>query len=325
MSKYSVKKIAELSNVSTATVSRVLNNPASVSEAKRNKVLEIIEKTNYTPNQVARSLFTNSSKIVGYIVPNITNPFFSELGRYLEQTAFDKGYHVVLCNSNNSYEKEKFYIKNLEAMNADGIIIITNNTHLTHKTILPKITIDRDLESENNNSISIRSDHYKSGEIATNHLYSLGCRNIAFLGPFNRISSGKLRYKGYEDFCVSNNLDIIKQNCSYSFEDGIKQAKTLIKKNNKIDGIICANDIIAMACYKILFENSIKVPTDIKIIGYDNILGSHQVTPALTTIAQPIENIAETTINYIIQMIEKKEIKNRQVIFPVKLIERETT
>ncbi|ONI39794.1 hypothetical protein AN639_10550 [Candidatus Epulonipiscium fishelsonii] len=324
LKNYSIKEIAKLANVSSATVSRVINNSSYVEEEKRQRVIKVIQETNYIPNKVARSLFKHSSQIIGYIVPSITNPFFNELGRYIEQIAYQSNYHIILCNSNNNYEAELEYIRNLQAMNVDGLILTTTNTNLKYKTTMPVISIDRGFDYENN-LVSIRSDHYTSGYLAAEHLYETGCKNMVFLGPFNTISTAKLRLQGYQAFCIENQLEARSLECGYEFEDGLKAMEILLKKYKNCDGIVCANDIVAIACYKILYNNNLKVPYDIKLIGYDNILSSEQVTPSLTTIEQPIEEIAKNAMKYMIDIIEKKEIVQKNIVLPVKLIKRETT
>ena len=121
-----IREVAKLAGVSPATVSRVMNGTANVDDEKRNRVLSAIEKTGFQPNQLARALFKNSSGLVGLIVPNIDNPFFSELARIIEEEAFNRGYHIVLCSSGNNTDKEQSNIRMLSQMKADGIILMAS-------------------------------------------------------------------------------------------------------------------------------------------------------------------------------------------------------
>ncbi len=323
--KYGIKQIAELSGVSPATVSRVINGTGKVEESKKTRVLQVIEKTNYVPNKIAKSLFSKSSKILGYIVPNITNPFFNEVGRYMEQYAFEKGYHLILCNSNNNPEKEIEYMRNLISMNCDGIIIITNNTKNAEASYAPQIPIvvvDRDLKNPIN-CITVKSNHKQGGRLAVEHLYERGCKNIAYLAPIEEYSPGILRYNEYLKFCKEKGLDEITVDCKFLFEDGLVNTRELLDKYPYVDGIICANDLVAMATYKVLYERGL---TDkVKIIGYDNILGSVRVTPSLTTIGQPIEELGKIAIKELIEQIENKTLKQKEIVLPTELIIRQTT
>ena len=123
----SIRDVARLANVSPATVSRVMNNTANVDEEKRQRVLSAIKETGFVPNQVARSLFKKSAKLIGLIVPSIENPFFTQMASAIEKTADDMGYRILLCSSTDDVEKEKTMISMLTSMNADGIIITTSN------------------------------------------------------------------------------------------------------------------------------------------------------------------------------------------------------
>lgn len=324
MKSISIKEIAKLANVSTATVSRVINNTGNVNEDKRKLVMDAIEQTNYSPNKIAQSLFSNSSKIIGYIVPNITNPYFSELGRFLEMRAFEKGYHIILCNSNNDYNKEVDYIKNLNAMNADGVILITDNPKADYKTNLKTVVIDRKIETTED-YFSIRANHYKGSYLATKHLFESGCKKLVYLGPTESISSAVERFKGYTDFCEEHSITPNFIKCDFVFDDAVFKTQLLLNKFKNVDGIVCSNDVIAMACYKILFANGISVPNDIKIIGYDNILDSYMVTPSITTIAQPIKQLAEKAVDVMIDLINDKKPLEDELIFGVELIKRQTT
>ncbi len=319
-----IKDIAKIANVSPATVSRVINNSANVDNEKKQRVLDVISETGFIPNQIARSLYKKSSNIIGYIVPNIINPFFNEIGRYMEDVAFERNYKVILCNSDGNITKEIEYMDILYSMNADGIIIITNNTKTEHNIKIPFVIIDRDFEYKNEN-ISVKSNHYDGGKKAANHLLDIGCKNIVCMGISQGVSSAVLRYKAYIDFCKENNIKEKFIECDYSFEDGIIKAKYLLQKYPEVDGIIASNDISAMAVYRVLTKNKIKVPEQVKLIGFDNIGVSSLVTPALTTIGQPIMEIAKRAANMIIDIIEGEEVTKKSITLPVTLIKRDTT
>lgn len=322
----SIREVAKLAGVSPSTVSRVMNGTANVDESKREKVLWAIEETGFKPNELARALYKQSSKIIGIIVPNIENAFFGELSRAAEEEAYRSGYKILLCNSNNNTEKELMNIQMLNQMKADGIIIITNNDK-TGKEIakcdLPVVVLDRKLTGSGEN-ICIESNHYKGGMIATEHLIVCGCKNIVCLrGPLD-ISSGQQRYRGYLAACEKYGIREQYVDCIYDYEYGLEATERLIQKYPDVDGIIACNDMVAISAYKVLTQMGRRVPEDIQIIGFDNIRLSWLLTPELTTVRQSIKEMGTLAVRLIIQCGNGLPFQ-KENIFDVELIERQTT
>ena len=168
----SIRDVAKIAGVSPATVSRVMNGTANVNEEKRQRVEAAIEKTGFCPNELARALYKKSSKIIGVIVPDIENPFFSELAKAVEDEAFQNGYRMLLCSSGNNAEKEMQNIQMLVQMKADGVIIMTDSAD-TGKVLkacqVPVVLVDRTLQNVNEKAV-VKSDHYKGGYLAAEHL-----------------------------------------------------------------------------------------------------------------------------------------------------------
>lgn len=321
-----IREVAKLAGVSPATVSRVMNGTANVDDDKKNRVLEAIEKTGFQPNQLARALFKNSSRLVGLIVPNIDNPFFSELARKIEEEAFKRGYQIVLCSSGNNSDKELSNIRMLSRMKADGIILITNGEHtgkMIKETDLPVVVVDRHM-TDGGEIAYIESDHYTGGVLATEHLYECGCRKIVCLRGPQEYASGRLRFKGYQDVCRKYKLEEMYIDTAYTFEAGLKSAEFLLEKYPEADGIFAANDIVAISTYKVLKNHKIKVPKDVKLVGFDDIRFSSLMTPELTTIRQPIGKMGELAVDIICNYAEGKPY-DEACILGVELVKRETT
>lgn len=321
-----IREVAKLAGVSPATVSRVMNKTAKVDDDKKNRVLEAIQQTGFQPNQLARALFKNSSGLVGLIVPNIDNPFFSELARIIEEAAFVRGYHIVLCSSGNNTEKEKNNIRMLGQMKADGIILITNGEHteqMLQEVNMPVVVVDRHMT--NGGEIAfIESDHYQGGILATQHLYDCGCRNIVCLRGPQEFTSGRLRYKGYQDICHKYGLEELFIDTEYSFEAGLKSAELLLEKYPDVDGIFAANDIVAISTYKVLKSKGKKIPDDIQLVGFDDIRFSSLMTPELTTIRQPVKKMGQLAVDIICNYAEDISY-DKESVLDVELIIRETT
>lgn len=322
----SIRDVAQLANVSPATVSRVMNGTANVDADKKERVLRAIEETGFVPNAVARSLFKKSAKTIGLIVPNIENPFFTQLANVIEQTADAGGFRILLCSSNNDLEKEKSMIQLLTSMNADGIIISTNNEELIpviDACEIPVVITDRRIEKVMSSDY-VHCDHYEGGRMAMEHLLECGCKNIVCMRASQDISSARARYDGYADVCRERGIKRQIIDCNYVYEEGIEKTELLLEKYPDVDGIVACNDMVALAAYKVLHSKGIKVPEQVQIIGFDDIKWASLMTPALTTISQPIEEIGQKVAELIIHKDEYIGIK-KEYIFQAKLVERETT
>ena len=321
-----IREVAQLAGVSPATVSRVMNGTAKVDEEKRKRVEAAIRETGFIPNKLARALFKNSSGLIGLIVPNIDNPFFNEIAKAIEEEAYNKGLHIVLCSSGNNTQKEADNIQMLEQMKADGIILITNGNHtgrMIEKCSLPVIVVDRHI-TDCGEIAHIEADHYQGGKLAAEFLVKCGCRSIVCLRGPQEFTSGRLRYQGYCDVCRGNGIPERYVDTRYSFESGIKAAYEMLERFPETDGIVAANDMVAISSYKVLRSKGIRVPEDIQIVGFDDIRFSSLVSPAVTTIHQPITEMGKRAVEIIFRYAEGSEYSEKNV-FDVYLVERETT
>ena len=322
----SIREVAKMAGVTPSTVSRVMNGTAKVNEEKRQRVLNVIKETGFKPNEAARTLYKKSAKIIGVILPNIQNPFFNEMAQAIEEEAYRRGYRMMLCNSNNNLDKEKNNIELLSRMNADGIILLTNQGGIREtieKCKVPVVILDREVQADNQVAC-IRSDHYKGGMLAAEHLIRCGCRRIVNMRGDQALSSARDRFEGYLDVCRKYEMVPRYVDCRYSFREGLKKSEEILKLYPDVDGIIAGNDMVAVSVYKTLSKKGYRVPEDIQLIGYDNINLSELVTPELTTVAQPISRMGETSAKVLIDYVENKKISDNYH-FDVELIQRDTT
>ncbi len=322
----SIREVAKLAGVSPATVSRVMNGTAKVDEEKRERVLRAISETGFVPNAVARSLFKRSSKTIGLIIPSIENPFFTQMAGAIEKTADEQGYRLIFCNTGTDLEKEKSALTMLESMNVDGIILTTSNTGIepfVEKCNAPVVITDRLFKGTHSGNY-VHCNHYDGGRMAMEHLLECGCRNIVCVKGEQEISSAKARYEGYRDVCKELGMKEQTIKCRYDFNEGIVMTEELLKAYPEVDGIIACNDMVAISIYKVLHKKQISVPEQIQIIGFDGVYLSELITPELTTIAQPIEEIGRKAAELIIHK-EEQEVRGKEYVFPATLVERETT
>lgn len=325
----SISRIAKIAGVSTATVSKILNGKdQAISEATRQRVLEIVERERYIPNAIAKSLKKNYTKTIGLIIPDVMNLFFSELARGVEDSADKLGYSLILCNTDNSADKEKKYLQVLQSKRVDGIIVTavenSDETSLWN-CITPIVLMDRDIKTHKPVG-RIKIENEKCTYDAVVHLLEKGCKNIGFISSITINNISEDRLKGYIKALKKNNMPYNEELVylrDYSIETGYIGALKLIE-NNKIDGICCGNDLIAIGAIKALKERNIDIPKEVKIIGLDDISISSYLDPPLTTIKQPIYDMGHEAVNLLLDMIEKKETNLLRVL-DHKLIERMST
>ncbi|MBQ8144871.1 MAG: LacI family DNA-binding transcriptional regulator [Butyricicoccus sp.] len=321
-----IREVARIAGVSPATVSRVMNGTASVSEDKRRRVLDAISQTDFVPNEVARMLFKKSSNLIGLIIPSIRNPFFTELASTIDRAASEKGYRLFLCNVGDDLEKEKAAIQMLISTNADGIII-ASNTEGVEESIencrIPVVVVDSLMDTD---AVSgyVYSDYRQGGRLAAEHLIECGCKNIVCIQGPQRFFTARERYEGYREVCEKYGLTEQTVTCDYDFDAGLAMSEELLCTYPDVDGIIACNDIVAASIYKFLHSRRIAVPDQIQLIGYDDVNLARLISPELTTIAQPIKELGVCATEMIITGREQEK-RGERMVFPVSLIVRETT
>lgn len=322
----SIREVAKRAGVSPATVSRVINGTARVDEEKRERVEKAIEETGFRPNELARALYRKSSKIIGVIVPDIENPFFSELAKAIEKEAYEQEYRILLCNSDDQKEKELANLQMLAQLQADGVILMTNTGEKSQSyeaVSMPIVFVDRRLDEMGQTSV-IEADHYAGGKLAAEHLIACGCRKITCIRGPQELSSGKKRYEGYREVCRQYSMKERFVDSTYKYEDGAKAAEEVLRRYPDTDGIIACNDMTAVSVYKVLQKRGYRVPEDIQIIGFDGVKFGRFLTPELTTVAQPIKEMGKCAVQMILGTV-KELPKDREMKFPVMLIKGETT
>ncbi|WP_409300067.1 LacI family DNA-binding transcriptional regulator [Peribacillus sp. SCS-155] len=319
-----IKDVAKEAEVSVATVSRVLNNQGYVGEDTRGKVEEAIRRLKYRPNNVARSLFKKKSKMIGFIVPDITNPYFPQLVRAVEDVTNKAEYTTFLCNSDEDIKKELMYIQKMQENHIDGVIIVSNTLQLHHleNLDLPIVALDRFFHK---NIPSVTIDNYKEARKAVSYMIKIGCKSIAHIkGPDNIVNS-VLRLKAYEDEMRECNLPAIICSGGYQFKESEKAMINLFKTNPGIDGVFAGNDVMAVGALKAANRLNLKVPEDLAIVGFDGIEWTETVSPEITTMVQPIYQMGKRAANMLLHLIDGKELEDMHVVFKTELTIRETT
>lgn len=321
--KPKISDVARVAGVSPTTVSRVLNNRGYIGEETRKKVQAAMEELNYFPNDIARSLFIKKTYLIGVIFPTTSNPFYGQLIFHLENYANSLGYKILLCNSQGREDKEKSYLHMLQRNQVDGIIAGAHNRGIEEYDIpnLPVVGFDRYLSK---NTPVVSSDNYDGGRKATQLLINKGCNHIIHInGPIDLETPANLRRKAYEDVMKEHGFNPITYE---TLGDNEAIINNLFEDHPEVDGIFASDDLIAAIVLRVAKKRKRKIPHDLKVIGYDGTDTTQVLLPELSTIAQPIKDIAETCVDILIKQIDGKwDDREQHTILPVKLIDSETT
>ena len=317
--------------MSVSTVSHVINSTRFVSEALRERVLASMDELGYQPNRIARSLRKKETNTIGLVISDITNPFFSEIAWSIEYLTYLEKYSLILCCTNGKEEKETFYINQLSERQADGIILIspkisTNYLKILEERNLPVVLVDND--SPGNGMDVIMVDNFRGGELAAEHLLSLGHTRIACVsGPFMYNPSFD-RVKGFQAYLAEHNNkmpDEYIQKGNFDVYSGVDCANTLLELPDPPTAIFACNDMMAMGVIQSAAKHGLQVPEDLSVIGFDDISMAEYYVPPLTTIRQPMHEIGSESLNAMMESINNPNKSYKKITLDVQLIKRDST
>ncbi|MCW1300599.1 MAG: LacI family transcriptional regulator [Candidatus Parvarchaeota archaeon] len=325
-----LKDIAEKLHISTSSVSKALNGRFDVSNKTRDEVLKIANELGYIPNKSAVSLRKQKTYIMGVIVEDNSNPFWSEVLRWIEKELRGKGYHILFVNTNRDYKNELDAIDIFLQRRLDGLLIVPTESdyedliELSNKGI-KFVIMGRDIKNDKLNVSMVYTDDIYGGYIATKHLIEKGCKRIAFIGAQTYNSSSKLRFEGYKKaldesgLALDNSLIKFNNNLQGSFlleiEESYNCVFSLVKDGVHFDGIFSYNDVMAFGVLKALNELRISIPDNVKVIGYDDILYSSIIFPKLTTVRTDKKLLGETAVSLLFDPdIKRVSLKGNLVI-----------
>ncbi len=319
-----IKDVAREAGVSVATVSRVLNDTGYVGTDTRKKVMKAIAQLNYSPNEVARSLYKRESRLIGLLLPDITNPFFPQLARGVEDELSRSGFRLLLGNSDENTEKELDYIQTFVQNNVVGIISATNHVdyQIYNELKLPLVLLDRTSEE----FPAVYADGREGGRLAARTLIDKGAERITLVKGPAHVKPAQDRYKGALEELSRADVDFsVLSTTSYSFEEAKGWAEELFAKFPDTDGVIASNDIVGIAVLHEALKLGKRIPEELQIIGYDDIPQSSLSYPTLSTIRQPAYEMGREAAQLLIKIIRKEKDIEQTVQMPVELIERNTT
>lgn len=325
-----LKDVAKASGLTVGTVSRVLNNRGYISDKTREKVYQVMKDLNYQPNETARALSKQKSNTIGVILPNIEHPYFAKTLSRLEREAAKHGYRIMLFVSRYKEEREEQCIERCKSERVVGVVLCSGSfeTEKFKGLDFPLITLERSMDE---GTSGIECDNYQGGVMATELLIQKGCRKLMYIGEVSAgvdvRMPGDLREVAFRDTCKrtkTDNVVIVTDKGLFDSLEYYEFVRKALMEHPDVDGVFASSDVIGAHVLQVCSNLGIEVPKQLKIVGFDDVNIAQFTSPGLTTIHQPVEQMAEMAVSAIAQIDAGKTVPTKTV-FPVTLVERGTT
>ncbi len=315
-----IEDVARQAGVSTATVSRVLSGKPYVREELRTRVLEAIQALDYRPSRVARSLRVQRSSIIGLIISDIQNPFFTSMVRAVEDVAYAQQYSVFLCNSDEDIEKESMYIDLMMAEQVSGIIVSpTSGDNEVYRQLveqeLPVVAIDRRVTSVAIDTVV--SDNVTAARTVVTHLIDNGHRRIGAVLGVPDASTGAERYDGYMAALTAADIEsdpelvkigIPRANMGYALTD------VLLSLKDPPTALFTGNNLLTMGALRAIYEQKLRIPEDVALAAFDEMDWMFLLNPSLTVVAQPTYEMGQKAAELLLERIEQPDLPPREIV-----------
>ncbi|MCS6834393.1 MAG: LacI family transcriptional regulator [Anaerolineae bacterium] len=325
-----IRDVADLAQVSVTTVSHVINNTRYVEPNTRERVQMAIKSLNYRPNSLARSLRRRGTATIGLLVPDNSNPFFAEVARVIEDLGFERGYSVILCNSDSSEEREARYVDVLLSKQVDGLLVISAGSHPNFissilSSHVPLVVVDR--ETPELQADQVLLDNEVGGALAAHYLLDLGHQRIGIIIGPNEAAPSALRFRGFCRALQERGVAWDDSRCvmgDFHYSGGEQGARKLLDAHPDLTAIFATNDLMAMGAVNQARRRGRRVPEDLSIIGFDNISQSAAFYPPLSTVAQPIEALGRHSLNLLLARIGGDDRPPQRIVLQPSLVIRES-
>jgi LacI family transcriptional regulator len=330
-----IRDLAEQLNLSVATISKALTDSYEISLETKQRVFELAKKLNYSPNLYASSLRKRSSKTIAVVLPEVADSFFSLAINGIESVAHDKGYHVLIYLTHESFAREEAILKEFKNGRVDGILMSVSGETCSSNHIkeaiadgMPVVFFDRVCEDVE--TAKVVTDDFESSYRATSHLIRMGCKKIIYLSTSPTLSINIKRMEGYKKALADNaikNTDAEIIPCYGDTETNYKIISDLLNRKNKPDGIIASVEKLTAPVYIACKHLGLTIPDNLKLISFTNLQTALILDPPLTTITQPALEMGKTAATILFKGIEKKnfDLSKERVILPSTLAERLST
>jgi LacI family transcriptional regulator len=317
-----IAEVARRAHVSTATVSRVLNGDARVGEDYRLRVLEAVDELGYRPNRLARNLRKQRSATIGVVVADIDNPHFSEAIRAVEDAAYNEGYRVLVCSTDENPEKQATYLQALEDERVLGVVISPSDPegagigHLIDLGI-PVVALDRAVTDPRADAVV--PDNLRGAGIATETLIARGYRDIAFVSGPQTLDTGLERLAGYELAMRGAGLSPRVVNGGFRIEPAREAVAGLLDEPETPSALVVANNLMVVGALHAVRAAGLRVPDDIALVGMDDPVWAALIDPPLTALAQPVRNMANDAMELLLERVTGRRTQPRRIVHPFEL------
>ena len=329
MDMATIKDVARSSGYSVCTVSKALSGKGYIKSTTKRKILQVVDEIGYHPNHLAVSLKTGRTMALALIVPDVMNVYFSRLEKYVDHYAGQFGYMVYLCNTNNSPEQERSYIKNLSEGRVDGVIITPCTTQLDHIQYLknagiPYVYMNRYVSDDPEHSLPLNNE--KGGYECVRYLVDKGFRRIG--GVFQSFSNTSFpqRYSGMKKALEEAGIESDESLCLFDMDDldnAHVRIRGLLERDDRPEAVFAANDMLALSVYQAAYECGLRIPDELSVVGYDNSYMSDKMAPKLTSYYSPVRESAECAIRYLMAVLDDR-VPEKMEMLDGWLVERES-
>lgn len=317
-----IRDVARAAGVSVATVSRALTTPEKVSEASLQRVREAVASTGYRPNLLARNFRSARSYSIVVLLPDITNPFFSEVIQGIEDSAQQQGYAVLLGDTRELEEREQDYIHRVETRLADGVIQLRPHTLASNEHNIPWVN---SCGCESTPGPSIRVDNVGAAAQITDYLLDLGHTRIGTITGLEANPHTVERLAGFRQALDRRGIPVRPEfifEGDFTLVSGQRAALSLLEREERPTALVCMSDQMAMGAIQALRGRGIRVPEDISVVGFDDIYIAQFWEPGLTTIAQPSRLLGQLSFDALYRILNGEDLHDLQTVVPVRLVER---
>jgi LacI family transcriptional regulator len=327
-----MKEVARAAEVSVATVSHVINGTRFVSPALADRVQAAMGTLGYTPDATARSLRVRRTQTIGLVIPDNSNPFFAQLAQVIEEEGFEAGYTTILGNSTEQADRERRYVQTLVSKRVDGLILaLSREDDGTLESILgpaeiPVVVIDRDVSLSGADIVLY--DNAGGSSAAARHLLDLGHTRIAFIAGPSDVQPAAERLRGFGHALREAGLEVASEavaEADFHYDGGREATAALLGWSRGITAIVAANDLMAAGALRELAESGIRVPEEISVVGFDDAPLAEMVSPALTTVRQPLQEMAQKAVSLLLARIAGEDGEVQRHVLPTELVVREST
>jgi DNA-binding LacI/PurR family transcriptional regulator len=326
--KVTMAEVAEYAGVSIATVSRVLNQQKSVADEYRVKVNQAVEELSYRPTRLARTSRRASTDMVGVVISDIENPHFTEMIHVAEEEAYRRGYHLLLCNTDESPEKQRSYLQMLAGERPVGVLISPCDPGSPEISQLidlgiPVVAFDRSLKDPR--ADAVLADNAEASRIAIDHLAKAGYTRIGYVATSTQIETGAQRLAGYLDAMADRGLETRWVEAGLRLATGYRATEKLLQEWPEMHALLVGNNMLTLGALRALRTEKRRVPEDIAIVAFDDPFWAELVNPPLTTLAQPVRAMTAAAVRLLIDHIEGRRRGPQRIVFRMDLKVRESS